>query len=61
MTRIVPIVGKSTVELYCDLEELQATGGGSIPTDIMAQPQRLDLVIHDRSVHGRHRMALVEQ
>jgi hypothetical protein len=29
------LVGKSTVELYCDLVELQAPGGGSIPADVM--------------------------
>jgi hypothetical protein len=53
-------VGKSTVELYCDLAGLQAPGGGSIPADAMAQAQRLDLVIIDRSVYGRFRLALVE-
>jgi hypothetical protein len=35
-------------------------GGGSIPADVMVQAQRLDLVILDRSVHGKHRLALVE-
>jgi hypothetical protein len=54
------LVGKSTVELYCDLDGLQAPGGGSIPTDVMVQAQRPDLVIVYRSVHGRHRIALVE-
>ena len=54
------LVGKSAVELYCDLEGLQAPGGGSIPADIMTQAQRPDLVILDRSVPGRHRIALVE-
>jgi hypothetical protein len=53
-------VGKSTVELYCDLEGLQAPGGGSIPADVMVQAQRPDLVIIDWSVHSRHRIALVE-
>jgi hypothetical protein len=53
-------VGQSTVELYCDLEGLQAPGGGSIPTNILAQAQRPDLVILDWSEHGQHRMALVE-
>jgi hypothetical protein len=53
-------VGKSTVELYCDLDELQAPGGGSIPADIMVQAQRPDLVILDLLVLGRHRIALVE-
>jgi hypothetical protein len=48
------LVGKSTVELYCDLDGLQA------PADVMVQAQRPDLVIVDRSVHGRHRIALVE-
>jgi hypothetical protein len=41
------LVGKSRVELYCDLDGLQAPGGGSIPADIMVQAQRLDLVIID--------------
>jgi hypothetical protein len=54
------IVGKSKVELYCDLDRLQASGGGSIPADVMVQAQRPDLVILDRSVHGRHSIALVE-
>jgi hypothetical protein len=53
------LVGKSTVELYCDLDGLQAPGGGSIPADIMVQAQRPDLVIVDQSVHGRRRIALV--
>jgi transposase len=53
-------VGKSTVELYCDLDGLQAPGGGSIPADVMVQAQRPDLVIIDQSAHGRHRIALVE-
>jgi hypothetical protein len=35
-------------------------GGGSIPTDVMVQAQRPDLVIIDRSVYGRFRIALVE-
>jgi hypothetical protein len=47
------------VKLYCDLDGLQAPGGGSIRADVMVQAQRLDLVIIDRSVH-RHRIALVE-
>jgi hypothetical protein len=50
----------SAVEVYCDLEGLQAPGGGSIPASVMAQTQRPDLVILDRSVHGRHRISLVE-
>jgi hypothetical protein len=54
------LVGKSTIELYCNLDGLQAPGGGSVPADIMVQAQRPDLVIFDRSVHGRHRIALVE-
>jgi hypothetical protein len=54
------LVVKSTVELYCDLDGLQAPGGGSIPAEVMVQAQRPDLVFHDRSVHGRHRIALVE-
>jgi hypothetical protein len=44
------LVGKSTVELYCDLDGLQAPGGGSFPADVMVQAQRPDLVIIDRSV-----------
>jgi hypothetical protein len=42
----------STVEVYCDLEKLQAQGGESIPASVMAQTLRPDLVIFDRSVHG---------
>jgi hypothetical protein len=49
-------VGKSTVELYCDLDGVQALDGKSILVDVMVQAQRLDLVILDRSVHGRHRI-----
>jgi hypothetical protein len=54
------LVGKNMVELYCDLYGLQAPGGGSIPADVMVQAQRPELVIIDRSVHGRHRIALVK-
>jgi hypothetical protein len=54
------LVGKSMVELYCDLDGLQAPGGGSIPADVMVQAQRPNLVIVDRLVHGGHRIALVE-
>jgi hypothetical protein len=50
----------NTVEVYCNLEGLQAPGGGSIPALVMAQTQRPDLVILDRSDHGRHRISLVE-
>jgi hypothetical protein len=46
--------------VYCNLEGLQAPGGGSIPASVMAQTQRPDLVILDRSVHGRHRISLVK-
>jgi hypothetical protein len=53
-------VGKSTVELYCDLDELQVPDGRLIPADVMVQAQRPDLVIIDWSVHGRHRIALVK-
>jgi hypothetical protein len=49
-----------TVEVYCDLEGLQAPGGGLIPASVMAQTQRPELVILDRSVHGWHRISLVE-
>jgi hypothetical protein len=49
-----------TVEVYCDLEGLQAPGGGSISALAMAQTQRPDLVILDRSVHGHHRISLVK-
>jgi hypothetical protein len=48
------LVGKSTVELYCDLDGLQAPGSRSIPADVMV------LVILDWSVHGWHMIALVE-
>jgi hypothetical protein len=49
----------STVIVYCDLEGLQALGGGSIPASVIAQTQR-PVVILDRSDHGRHRTSLVE-
>jgi hypothetical protein len=52
-------VGISMVELYCDLDGLQAPGGRSIQADVMVQAQRLDLIIL-ASVHGSHRIALVE-
>ena len=42
-------MGKSTVELYCDLDGLQAPGGGSIPAEIMVQAQIPDLVNLGRS------------
>jgi hypothetical protein len=50
----------STVEVYCDLEGLQAPGGRSILASVMAQTQRPDLVILDRSNHGWHRISLIE-
>jgi hypothetical protein len=50
----------STVEVYCNLEGLQALGGGSIPASVMAQTQRPDMVILDRSDHCWHRISLVE-
>jgi hypothetical protein len=53
-------VDKSTVELYCDLDGLQAPCGGSIPADVTVQAHRPAHVIFDRAVHGRHRIALVE-
>jgi hypothetical protein len=43
-----------------DMDGLQAPGGGSIPADVLVQAQRPDFVILDQSVHGRHRIALVE-
>jgi hypothetical protein len=46
--------------VYRDLGGLQAPGGRSIPSLVMAQTQRPDLVILDRLVHGRHRISLVE-
>jgi hypothetical protein len=49
-----------TVEVYCNLEGLRALGGRSIPASVMAQTQRPDLIILDRSVHGLHRISLVE-
>jgi hypothetical protein len=55
-----PLVGKSAVELYCDLDGMQASGGGSIPADVLVQAQRPDLVILDWLVHGRNRIALVK-
>jgi hypothetical protein len=54
------LVGKSTVELYCDFDGLQAPGGGSISADVMVLAQRPDLVSVDWSVHSRHRIALVK-
>jgi hypothetical protein len=51
---------RGTVEVYCDLEGLQTPGGRSIAASVMAQTQRPDLVILDRSVHGRHKISLVE-
>jgi hypothetical protein len=38
------LLGKSKVELYCDLDGLQTPGGGSIPADVMVQAQRPDHV-----------------
>jgi hypothetical protein len=49
----------SPVEVYCNLEGLQAPGGGSIPALVMCR-QRDDLVILDRLDHGWHRISLVE-
>jgi hypothetical protein len=46
--------------VYCNLKGLQAPGGGLIPASVMAQTQRPDLVILDRSVNGCHRISLVE-
>jgi hypothetical protein len=54
------LVSKSTVELYCDLDGLQALGGWSISADVMVQVQKPDLAIVDRSVYGRFRIALVK-
>jgi hypothetical protein len=51
------LVSKSSVELYYDLDELQAPGGGSTPADVMVQAQRPDLVILDQLMHGRYRIA----
>jgi hypothetical protein len=48
------------VQVYCDLDGLQAPSGRSIPASVIAQTQRPDLVLLDRSVHGRHRISLVE-
>jgi hypothetical protein len=42
------LVDKSTVELHCDLDELQAPGGGSIQTDVIGLALRPDLVILDQ-------------
>jgi hypothetical protein len=49
-----------TVEVYCNLEGLQARDGRSIPALFMAQTKRPDLVILDKSVLGWHRISLVE-
>jgi hypothetical protein len=54
------LVSKSTVELYCDLDGLHTQDGRSILSDVIVQAQRLDHVILERPVHGRHRIALVE-
>jgi hypothetical protein len=54
------LVVKNTVELYSDLDGLQAPGSRSIPADVIVQAQIQDLVNLDRSVHGRHRITLVE-
>jgi hypothetical protein len=56
----VALVGKSTVELYCDLDGLQDPGGRWIPADVIVQAQRPNLVIIDWSVHGRCWIALVK-
>jgi hypothetical protein len=42
------------------MERLQAPGVRLILALVMAQTQRPDLVIIDRSDHGRHRISLVE-
>jgi hypothetical protein len=49
-----------TVEVYCSLDGLQALGGGSIPASVTVQTQKPDLIILHKSVHGRHRISLVE-
>jgi hypothetical protein len=54
------LVGKSMVELYCDLDGLQVPSGGLILADVMLQAQRPDLVIVDWLVYGRFRIALVQ-
>jgi hypothetical protein len=54
------LVSLGTVEVYYDLDGLQALGGESIPASVIAQTERPDLVILDRSVHGWHRLFLVE-
>jgi hypothetical protein len=54
------LLGKSTVELYCDLDGLQVPVCKSIPADVMVQAQRQVLIILDRSVHGKHKIALVK-
>jgi hypothetical protein len=48
------------VELFCDLDGVQIPGGGLIPADVMVQEERPDLVVIDRSVDGKHKIALVE-
>jgi hypothetical protein len=54
------VMGKSTVELYCDFDGLQALFGRSIAADVIVQAHRPDLTILDQFVPGRHMIALVE-
>jgi hypothetical protein len=51
------LAGKSIVELYCDLDGLQALSGGSILADFMVQAQRQDLVILE-SLTGRCKLGI---
>jgi hypothetical protein len=43
-----------------DVGENNDAGENNDVADVLVQAQRPDLVILDRSVHGRHRIALVE-
>jgi hypothetical protein len=53
-------VSQTTVEVYCNVEGLQAPGGGSIPTVFLAQAYSPVLVNLDRTVPGWNRIFLVE-
>jgi hypothetical protein len=60
LNHIAGCLKSSTNELYCGLDELQAPGGRLILADVLVQAQRRNHFIHDRLVHGRHRLALVK-
>jgi hypothetical protein len=58
------LMSQSRMEVYCNLDELQAPEPGwwLILTDILTQgqSQRLDVFIHDRFMPGQNRRFLVE-